>query len=425
MQALYLLALEPVAETTGDPNSYGFRKERSCADAIAQCFIVLHNKHSAEWVLEADIKSCFDKISHEWLETHIPMEHPMLHKWLKAGYMEKRSLYPTTEGTPQGGVASPTLANLVLDGLEPLLREHFPKPDHGYNAKVNFIRYADDFVITGRSKDLLENEVMPLVQQFLKERGLELSSEKTRITPTQDGFDFLGQHTRKYKEGLRTKPASKNVKTFLTNVRHIINANKQAPAGLLIALLNPVIRGWALYHQHVASHRTFASVDRAIFQTLWRWAKRRHPHKAATWVKDKYFSILGNRHWVFQGDFENKLWTLIQASDTPYKRHIKIIGAANPFDPHWETYFEHRLDVKMAANLRGRRQLLRLWKEQKGICPVCQQKITKITGWNNHHILHHTLGGSDTDENRVLLHPNCHHQVHHQHIPVAKPCPVT
>lgn len=294
MQALYLLALEPIAETTGDPNSYGFRKGRNCADAIAQCFLVLHDRHSAEWVLEADIKACFDTISHEWLESHIPMEPAMLHKWLQAGYMEKRILYPTTQGTPQGAVASPTLANLVLDGLEHMLREHFPKPDHGYNAKVNLIRYADDFLITGRSKELLEHEVRPLVQRFLQERGLELSSEKTRITHIKEGFDFLAQNTRKYTEGLRTKPSSKNVKTFLTKVRGIINANKQAPAGLLITLLNPIIRGWAAYHQHVASHRTFARVDCAIFQALWRWAKRRHPHKATTWVKDKYFTTIEN-----------------------------------------------------------------------------------------------------------------------------------
>jgi RNA-directed DNA polymerase len=305
------------------------------------------------------------------------------------------------------------------------VREQFPKPDHGYNAKVNLIRYADDSIITGRSKEILENEVLPVVQHFLHERGLELSTEKTHITHITQGFDFLGQNTRKYKEGLRTKPSSKNIKTFLTKVRNLINANKQAPAGLLIMLLNPVIRGWSQYHQHVASHRTFVKVDRAIFQALWRWAKRRHPHKGAAWIKHKYFKTTDHRHWVFQGEFNGQTWILIHAADTPYKHHIKIKGAANPFDPQNETYFEHRLDVKMVNNLRGRRQLLRLWKEQQGICPVCQQKITKITGWNNHHILLHTLGGPHTHQNRVLLHPNCHQQIHAQHRSVEKPCPVT
>jgi RNA-directed DNA polymerase len=280
------------------------------------------------------------------------------------------------------------------------------------------------FVISGRSKELLENEVRPLVEQFLNERGLELSPEKTRITHITEGFDFLGQNVRRYKEGIRVTPSKKNVKRFLAKVRQIIKSNKQAPTGLLIATLNPVIRGWAQYHQHISSHKIFAKVDHAIFQTLWRWAKRRHPNKGEKWVKATYFKTIDNRQWVFQAEYENKTWTLIKVTDTHYKPHIKIKGIANPFDPQWELYFEHRLDVKMVDDLRGRRQLLRLWKEQHGICPVCHQKITKITGWNNHHILDHTLGGPDTDENRVLLHPNCHQQVHSQHLPVEKPCPV-
>lgn len=424
MQALYLLALEPIAETTGDLNSYGFRKERNCADAIEQCFKALMGSHNAEYIFEADIKSCFDRISHAWLETHIPMEKAVLHKWLNAGFMEKRILYPTLEGTPQGGVASPVLANLVLDGLEKELRQHFPKSTRN-NAKVNFIRYADDFVITGRSKDLLENEVKPLVEQFLSERGLALSQEKTRITHIRQGFDFLGQNIRRYPEGLRIKPSSKNIKTFLAKVRKIIKSNKQAPAGLLVALLNPVIRGWTAYHQHISSSQTFAKVDHAIFLTLWQWATRRHPNKSGKWIKDKYFKTTGNRDWVFFGQHDDKAWELIRATSTLYKHHIKIQGNANPFDPQWEPYFEQRLDVKMVNNLRGRRQLIRLWKIQKGLCPLCQQKITRITGWNNHHILPRTLGGPDTDENRVLLHPNCHQQLHSQHLSVEKPCPVT
>jgi RNA-directed DNA polymerase len=144
MQALYLQALEPIAETTGDPNSYGFRKERSTADAIEQCFIVLGKRKSPKWILEGDIQSCFDKISHAWLLAHIPMDKTILRKWLKAGFMDHGTLYPTEAGTPQGGIASPVLANLALDGLERELQTHFPKPKSGYNAKVNLVRYCDD-----------------------------------------------------------------------------------------------------------------------------------------------------------------------------------------------------------------------------------------------------------------------------------------
>src|SRR4051794_12207181 len=302
MQALYLQALDPIAETTADPNSYGFRKERSTADAIGQCHTVLSNRGGARWIFEGDIKSCFDRISHEWLMAHIPMDKGILRKWLKAGFMEEHVLHATEEGTPQGGICSPALANLTLDGLERVLRGRYPKATAlSRKAKVNLVRYADDFIITGNSKELLETEVKPLVESFLSERGLELSAEKTRITPIEDGFDFLGQNVRDYNGTILVKPSRKNVATFLTKVRGIIKANKQATAGHLIVQLNPVIRGWANYHRHVVSKRTFSRVDHAIFRALWQWAKRRHPKKSRRWIKDRYFQVRGGRHWVFHG----------------------------------------------------------------------------------------------------------------------------
>lgn len=187
MQALYLLALDPVAETIADPNSYGFRKERSTADAMGQCYNALRQKTSAQWILEADIKGCFDNISHQWMLEHIPMDKRILRKWLKAGYIDKSTLYKTENGTPQGGIISPVLANLVLDGLETKLRKRFANKRLSQN--VNIIRYADDFVITGKTKELLENEVKPMVEMHLKERALELSPEKTKVTHIESGFD--------------------------------------------------------------------------------------------------------------------------------------------------------------------------------------------------------------------------------------------
>lgn len=424
MQALYLLALEPVAETTADPNSYGFRKERSTADAIEQCFSTLAKRNQATWILEGDIKSCFDRISHDWLLHYIPMEKGMLCKWLKAGFMEKHLLYPTEAGTPQGGIASPVLANLTLDGLESVSKAKYPKntsQGKKAKAKVNFIRYADDFVITGSSKELLEYEVKPLVEQFLNERGLELSQEKTRITPITDGFDFLGQNVRKYNGKLLIKPSARSVKTLLSRIREIINANKQTTSGQLILLLNPIIRGWTQYHQHVVSSKTFHTIDKAIFQALWRWAKRRHPKHGQRWVKQKYFKRVVGNNWLFYGEHQGKQYSLINAADTPIRRHLKVRGEANPFDPAGETYFEYRLGIKMANSLRGRRQLLYLWKEQNGLCPVCNQKITLLTGWHNHHIIWRSLGGPDTAQNRVLVHPTCHAQIHSQHLSVEKP----
>lgn len=427
MQALYLLALDPVAETKADPNSYGFRPQRSTADAIEQCFCVLGKQKSPQWILEGDIKSCFDKISHEWLASHIPLEKALLKKWLKAGYMEKHVLYPTEEGTPQGGIISPVLANLTLDGLEHLLMEHFPKVKTGKGALVNFARYADDFIVTGRTKELLEQEVKPLIEQFMKERGLHLSQEKTTITHIEEGFDFLGQNIRKYKAGKRykllIKPSNKNVQAHLKKTREIIRKNPALPAGKLILLLNPIIRGWAQYHQHVVSKEIFNSVDDAIYRRIRKWIERRHPGKSKEWIAKKYFKSIGGNNWVFYGEVEGREYYLAETAHVPIKRYVKVKGEANPYDPAWESYYEKRLDVKMVDTFKGKQWLIHLWKEQGGLCPVCHQKISKITGWHSHHIHWRSKGGSDAAENRVLLHPNCHQQVHSQGISVEKPRP--
>jgi RNA-directed DNA polymerase len=429
MQALYLLALDPVAETTADLNSYGFRPQRSTADAIEQCFTALGNIHSAQWILEGDIKSCFDGISHEWLLTHIPMEKSILKKWLKSGYTERNVLYPTEEGTPQGGIISPVLANMTLDGLERRLRERFPKTTvKGIAAKVNFVRYADDFLVTAASKELLEQEVKPLIETFMKERGLELSAEKTRITHIEDGFDFLGQNVRKYKVGkqrkLLIKPAQKNIHAHLEKIREIIRQNQTLSAGRLILMLNPIIRGWAQYHQHVVSADTFSSVDDAIYRRLRQWMKRRHPNKPNKWIKKKYFKTVEGKNWVFYGEKDGQEYYLADTASVPIKRHAKVKCEANPYDPLWESYYEKRLDVHIADTLKGKRWLIHLWKEQKGLCSVCHQKITKITGWHSHHIEWRSKGGPGRTENRVLLHPNCHQQVHSQGLHVEKPRPV-
>lgn len=428
MQVLYLLALNPIAETTGDHNSYGFRPERSTADAIEQCFNVLSHHYSAQWVLEGDIKACFDGISHPWLDAHIPMDKSILNKWLKAGYIDKQVFYRTEEGTPQGGPISPALANLTLDGLERELQSLYPGDRQSRKAKVNLIRFADDFVITGSSKELLEHEVKPLVEQFMKERGLTLSAEKTLITHVEDGFDFLGQHVRKYNGKLIIKPSKKNVKAFLEKVRKVVKEHQGTTAGNLILLLNPLIRGWARYHQHVVSKKIFQDVDHAIFEMLWQWARKRHHNKPRRWIKDKYFHDYEERHWVFSGvvigrDGVLETVRLFRAAQTPIKRHVKIQGAANPFDPAWEVYFEKRLGVKMENSLRGKRQLLALWKVQKGLCPQCHQRITKLTGWHNHHKVWRSKGGGDQFENRVLLHPTCHQQLHSQGETEVEPCP--
>ncbi len=427
MQALYLLALDPIAETLADPNSYGFRQLRSPADAIEQCFNVLATRYSAEWVWEGDIRSCFDRISHDWLLAHIPIDKTILRKWLKAGYMDEFVLYPTEDGTPQGGIISPVLANMTLDGLEQVLGEAFPKHLR-QQYKLHVVRFADDFIIVCISKEVLEEKVIPLVVDFLQERGLELSPEKTRITHVTDGFDFLGQNIRKYNDKLIIKPSRKSVHSCLNRVRAIVKANRQVTAGDLVLKLAPIVRGWANYHRHVVSKKTFQSMDCAIFKSLWAWAKRRHPNKSAEWVKRKYFKTVGGQHWVFFGRAKKskgktqEVW-LHAVAQTPIERHIKIKADINPYDPQWEQYVEWRLGVKMASQLRGKRTLLYLWQEQDGLCPICCQPLSELTEWHAHHIVWRVHSGGDKAENRVLLHPNCHRQVHCHELTVAKPRP--
>lgn len=199
-------------------------------------------------------------------------------------------------------------------------------------------------------------EVKPLVEQFLGERGLELSVEKTRITPITDGLDFLGQHVRKYHGKLLIMPSKPNIKAFLDDVRQVIKRNAQVATPVLIGQLNPKIRGWANFHRHVASKRAFRHVDNAIFHALWSWAVRRHPKKSRHWVKEKYFGTRGNQHWAFFGPGTNGkgqpvTYWLFHAASVPIRRHVKIKGAANPYDPVWADYFAQRHHAREAARL--------------------------------------------------------------------------
>jgi RNA-directed DNA polymerase len=359
------------------------------------------------------------------------MDRAIVQKWLKAGYMDKHVLHETTDGTPQGGIISPALANCALDGLERLLKEKFPaRPLLSLGRKspcVNLIRYADDFVITGRTKELLEGEVKPLVEQFLRERGLELSPRKTVITHVEQGFDFLGQNVRKYPNGkLLIKPSKKNVKVFLDGIRKTIKAGLGLSAAELIDWLNPKIRGWANYHRHVVSKHVYHRVDGAIFIRLWQWARRRHQQKSPSWLKKKYFDRQGGHNWRFFGESCDNEGTphkvrLLLASRTPIQRHVKVKAEANPYDPAYETYFEKREGDHLAASLRGTRTLRFLWFLQRGFCPVCNIKITRTTGWRLHHRVPRARGGSASAENRVLLHPECHDRVHRLGLFVPQP----
>lgn len=356
MQALYVLALEPLAETLADPNSYGFRPYRACRDAIGQCFCVLAKSSSPRWVLEGDIRSCFDWIDHDWLLANIPIDKGILRQWLKSGYVQHRKLFPTKAGTPQGGVVSPLLANMTLDGLEEAVRRSCPKLHKGNRnrrTKVHFIRYADDFIVTADTKEILVNNVIPAIEAFLEPRGLELSRDKTRVVNMEQGFDFLGQTLRKYRNKLIITPSGNSVRSFLDKVRGIIRASRGRATEYLISRLNPVVRGWANYHRFVQSSKAFSTAAAVIFNALVRWARKRHGGKCRDWIHKKYF-CLSKRPWRFAckcktGSGTTRVLELVLPYDTLLLRYYKIKADANPYDPVYAGYFRMR---RRASNSR-------------------------------------------------------------------------
>lgn len=350
MQALFKLGLEPIAETTADPNSYGFRPKRSCADAIVQCHNVLCQSKSAEWILEADIKGCFDNISHQWILQHIPLNKKVLAQWLKAGYMEKEQWFPTESGTPQGGIISPIIANMVLDGLEEVINLYAHHKPNSNPFKINFVRYADDFVVTCSNNGYLEREIKPLISKFLAGRGLELSGEKTKITHIQKGFDFLGFNVRKYKQKCLTKPQKDSVKSIFTSICECVTNNKAVPQKELIRMITPKIKGWANFYRHSAAKQTFSLLDNKVFKLLWKWAKRRHPNKGSHWIKAKYFKNIGNRHWAFVATDKKQTSELPLFDATKIIRHTKIKSLSNPYDKEWEGYFNEREKGRLAKH---------------------------------------------------------------------------
>jgi len=367
MQSLYALALEPVAEINADRTSFGFRKFRSTHDACEYAFQYLCKKNAPVWVLEGDIKGCFDNISHQWLLENIPMDKSILKQFLKAGYIFDRQLFQTDAGTPQGGIISPILANMTLDGIEKLLADKYHKKwksgrtnnDYPAKYKVNFVRYADDFIVTAKTEEIAK-EVKELIKDFLKDRGLELSDEKTLITHIDNGFDFLGWNFRKYNGKLLVKPSKNSIDKLTVKISDIIKYGKAWKQEVLIDVINPIITGWANYHQSVVSSEIFQKLDSRIWGMLWHWAKRRHPEKSKHWIADKYWHSVERRKWVFS-DGTKQLRFL---SDTKIVRHIKLKLDMNPhLDKDYFISRKVKLGVKKLTTIAKK-----MCDEVKNIC---------------------------------------------------------
>lgn len=343
MQTLYALALEPIAEVTGDNISFGFRKGRSAKDACEQTFNILARKCSPKWILEGDIHGCFDNINHEWLLNNIPMDKRVMKQFLKAGFIYKGTLFPTIEGSPQGGAISSLYANMTLDGLEKLIQDKYHRNSKGNienhfraKTKVNLVRYADDFIITANTQEIAE-ELRSIVAQFLEERGLKLSEEKTTIAHIDEGFDFLGWTFRKFNGKLIIKPSKNSIKTVIRKCASIIlkegKAHKQED---LIRRLNQTIRGWTNYHRHVVASQTFSYVNNTIYLLLQQWAKHRHPNKNKWWRLNKYWHEKNGKRWLFMTDKNN----LLNLRTIEIIRHPNLQISKNPFIN--ERYFMKR-----------------------------------------------------------------------------------
>jgi RNA-directed DNA polymerase len=257
-------------------------------------------------------------------------------------------------GTPQGGIISPTLANMTLDGLEATIDNAFDikirsdgcRKNNPY--KIHLIRYADDFIVTASNKDILENKVKPLIEEFLNHRGLQLAPEKTKITHITDGFNFLGQNIRRYSHGkLLIRPSNEAIKSVKDKLKEIIVKHRGAQAAVLIRNLNPVINGWANYHRHACSMKTFQLLDRFLWRNIWNWARRRHNNLGCRKIVSLIFMSIGNRNWQFFGKFNDRKIILLRLfASFNIKRHILIKGSANPFDVTWNNYFLNREKFK-------------------------------------------------------------------------------
>ncbi len=422
LQALVKMALEPEWEARFEPNSYGFRAGRSCQDAIGAIYQTICLK--TKYVLDADISKCFDKINHNALLEKVntfPTIRRQIRAWLKAGVMDGKQLFPTSEGTPQGGVISPLLANIALHGMENRITQYaetLPGRKRENRWSLTLIRYADDFVILHEDITVVQR-CQQIIAEWLKGMGLELKPSKTRLTHTlnrygeeEPGFDFLGfnirqHHVGKYhtKVGFKTiiTPSKTKVKVHYKQVGDIIDKHKSAPQAALINRLNPVIVGWSNYYSTVVSKAIYSLLDSKVYIKLEAWANRRHPTKSKHWVAKRYWRTIGGNNWSFATKSGDNPLRLRHHDKTPIVRHVKVKGNASPYDGnmvYWST--------RMGTHPETSKRTASLLKKQKGKCTQCGLYFREDDAMEVDHITPRSKGGKDEYKNLQLLHEHCH-----------------
>lgn len=361
----------------------------------------------------------------------------LIKQWLKAGYVEAEMFYPTPEGTPQGGVISPLLANIALDGMESLLNQFSrtveytlyrgtenSKTRRNKQKRYGFIRYADDFIVTARSREDI-NAIVPTLVEWLKQRGLELNQDKTQIVSIQDGFDFLGVTIRQFKGHCLPIPQKAKVLAFIQRIRDWLKQHLAVSPEVLIRHLNPILLGWGNYYRHWVSKQVFGYVDHEIWKAIWSWCLRRHPNKGKGWVKRKYFPYIGTRQWNFSvltmtRARQPKRLTLYKLMDIPIQRHVKVKGTASPDDPGLMDYWRYR-QTRYGKTYWGKgSKLRRVSENQQWRCPVCHDHLFNGEEIHLHHVMAVKDGGTDYEENLRLLHQACHRHVHLQKVESLK-----
>ncbi|NET61342.1 MAG: group II intron reverse transcriptase/maturase [Symploca sp. SIO2E6] len=436
LQGLVKMTLEPEWEAKFEPNSYGFRPGRSCHDAIGAIFNAI--RYKSKYVLDADIAKCFDKIDHERLLEKLntyPTLRRQIRAWLKAGVMDGKELFPTSEGTPQGGVISPLLANIALHGMEYRIKELAEEFDirdkkghlisiSSRRKSVTLIRYADDFVIIHEDLTIV-TRCREIISEWLKSMGLEIKPSKTRLVHTlhefgdnKAGFDFLGFNIRQFKAGKYTSgknpkgqllgfstiitPSRESQIAHYTKIKELIDKHRAQSQANLIKNLNQIIRGWCNYFSIGCPSKVFYRMDYLIYWKLRRWAKRRHPNKGEYWI-NRYWQKMGERNWVFATRSEKGLFSLTEHGSIKAKTPAKVKGDASPYDGdlvYWST--------RMGKHPEMPKRTASLLKMQKGKCAHCGLFFKDGDIIELDHIIPKSLGGKDEYKNWQLLHRHCH-----------------
>ena len=427
VQEIIRISIEPICEYHFLPCSYGFRPKRSCHDAIQDLFTKLSQKSARRWIVEGDIKSCFDHISHFHITSTLrKWDIPrgtvkLIENMLKAGIMEDMTLSPSEEGTPQGGIISPMLANVALTYLDEIVRDKYGySPPHNRYQTIPIVRYADNFVILMKTAEEAE-EVKSYIGSKLKAVvGVELSDEKTHITEISDGFDFLGFTIRKFKsnkvETLLTMPSKENVKKVIQKLQDTFDlAHKTGRSNdELIRMLNLIIRGWANYYRHFVAKSAFRTITDRMWKMTWKYLLRKYPTRNKKWIKRSHMTTVRGDQWIFYDkETDNKL---LKMSRIPIRRFIKVKSEARVYDSNATEYWEQRELSKTRDSIYGSPTIERLFVKQKGRCSYCKQLIShedvQESAIHKHHMKPRSGGGDWKLGNLRLLHSECHTSLH-------------